>query len=272
MSSDDLYARVLARPDDTERLKVWADGLLAEGNPRGEFIMLQLADEAGQLDEAGGARMNALQETHGKQWLSGQVLRLCERVEFRRGLPVEIWLGQRAEAQLVSADWQGITTVGFLDGQLLMEQHLPFIDALLDLELTGLKGVPSAMVPLIPDDVEELGVLADALDSGVLEALGARLHRLRSLHVQGVKRPVVGHLVCSSALAKRVERLAIDFTTFELMWRDRDVRVHVFVDDPPLLRIEAELRAGPPFAALKVVPEERLEAIRGLAQQLLTAT
>jgi uncharacterized protein (TIGR02996 family) len=270
MRSDELRAQVLARPDDDAPLKVWADALLAEGNPRGEFIVLQLEHEAGRLDAAGQKRMETLQEQHGRAWLTGQVARLADRAVFRRGRPVEVWLGQKTEPQLLSADWSGVRCIGFADAEQLMSEAPELVDALLKLSLTGVKGVTASLVSLLPVQLEELSIHAAALDETVLDQLSRKLTRLRALHVQGAQRPVLGHLVCASRLAGGVEQLAIDYNTFELLWRPRDsfVRVHVFAEEPPLLRIEAELRAGPAAKVVEVQPSTLRAALLELTAAL----
>jgi uncharacterized protein (TIGR02996 family) len=268
MRADELYAQVLLRPDDAGVVKVWADRLLEQGDPRGEFVVLQLAQEEGRLDANGEVRMRALQEAHQRAWLPGQVGRVAERAVFRRGVPIEVWLTVPLEPKLVSADWKHIPCVGLVDGEQLVREHSEFVTELLWLPMRGVKGVTSLVLPLLHASVEELSIHAGAVDELVLAQLGRDLRALRRLHVQGASRPVQGHLVCSSVLASRVEELAIDFTTFELRWQGSQVRVHVFVEDPPLLRIEAELRAGPRVEELKVLPMGQRPAVGALAPGL----
>jgi hypothetical protein len=270
MRSAELFAEVLKQPGDDARVKVWADSLLAEGDPRGELIVLQLAQEKGELDDVGKLRIEVLTEKHWSAWLPGQVRRLAERAVFRRGLPVEVWINQTLEPFLVPADWAGVECVGLLDGDRIALEQPALLDQLVRLPLKGLKGVTRPVLQYVGRQLEELGLHAGAVDSDVLELLRARLP-LKRLHVQGVKDPVVGHRVCSSPLAQGLERLSIDFNTFEVSWwpAQSKVRLHVFVEDPPMLRIEAELRAGPKAHVLEVQPPSQRPLFLPLAAQLL---
>ncbi|HVI01352.1 MAG TPA: TIGR02996 domain-containing protein [Enhygromyxa sp.] len=65
----ELLAAIVEAPGDLARRQVYADYLLSIGDPRGEFIALQLADARGELDRAGKARARALLGEHGQAWL-----------------------------------------------------------------------------------------------------------------------------------------------------------------------------------------------------------
>ena len=65
----ELLAAVYAAPSDPEPRQIYADYLLERGDPRGEFIALQLADLRGGLDKAGRARVRALLGEHRHAWL-----------------------------------------------------------------------------------------------------------------------------------------------------------------------------------------------------------
>jgi uncharacterized protein (TIGR02996 family) len=67
----DLLAAVLEDPTDLDRRQVYADYLLSCGDPRGEFIALQLASLRGTLDRSGEARAAALLTEHGDTWQGG---------------------------------------------------------------------------------------------------------------------------------------------------------------------------------------------------------
>ncbi len=82
-----LLARVHADPGDTSARMVLADHLLEQGNPLGEFIMLQCTPRADR------ARTALLLEEHGWRWTSAlgpQVDILSAR--FERGLPAAVRL------------------------------------------------------------------------------------------------------------------------------------------------------------------------------------
>ncbi len=71
----ELFARVYARPEDDEARQVLADHLLEEGDPRGEFIALQLRRLKGPLPPTGMKRERRLLEEHEARWL-GPIARL----------------------------------------------------------------------------------------------------------------------------------------------------------------------------------------------------
>jgi uncharacterized protein (TIGR02996 family) len=77
---------VLLDPHDDVPRQVYADWLQQHGDPRGELIMLQLADASGQLDEAGHARIEELLEAHGRTW-TAEFTALGAELEFQRGFP-----------------------------------------------------------------------------------------------------------------------------------------------------------------------------------------
>lgn len=68
-TADALYLAVWKNPDDDAPRVVLADFLSQRGDPRGEFITLQLAAAAGTLDKAGRAREKELLKRHKKQWV-----------------------------------------------------------------------------------------------------------------------------------------------------------------------------------------------------------
>lgn len=87
----ELLAAILADPHELGHRQVYADYLLAGGDPRGEFIALQLADDRGELDHAGGKRMRALLREYQHAWL-GPLAAVVTRakVVFARGFPTEV--------------------------------------------------------------------------------------------------------------------------------------------------------------------------------------
>jgi uncharacterized protein (TIGR02996 family) len=82
----DLEARVFARPDDEALRQVVADALMEAGDPRGEFIALQLFLARGPSTPEQRARALALEREHGARW---STVRGAEQVEHQRGFP---WL------------------------------------------------------------------------------------------------------------------------------------------------------------------------------------
>ncbi|HEY0250674.1 MAG TPA: TIGR02996 domain-containing protein, partial [Kofleriaceae bacterium] len=64
-----LLEAVYADPASDGAREVYADHLLGEGDPRGEFIQLQLQRAAGRTSPAGVKREAALLKKHAKTWL-----------------------------------------------------------------------------------------------------------------------------------------------------------------------------------------------------------
>lgn len=83
-----------ATGDDAERL-VLSDELLERGDPRGEFIALQLRAEAGDLDAVGQRRMASLLRAHRASWL-GALAPVATYTEFRRGALYRMALARNA--------------------------------------------------------------------------------------------------------------------------------------------------------------------------------
>ncbi len=87
MKADDeqvrgLRERIAADPSNDEPRHVLADLLMERGDPRGEFIQLQLAQAAGDRSERTKGRLKILLGRHGRQWLPPGVR---EDSTFERG-------------------------------------------------------------------------------------------------------------------------------------------------------------------------------------------
>jgi uncharacterized protein (TIGR02996 family) len=86
--ADELLAAVYATPTDDAPRLVFADHLAQRGDPRGEFINLQLARAAGRADDATRARELALLAESGGQWVGrAGIAFAADHVVFRRGFP-----------------------------------------------------------------------------------------------------------------------------------------------------------------------------------------
>lgn len=96
--ADALLAAVYAAPADDAPRRVYADFLLEQGDPRGEFIALQLAGDAASLKKA-----DALQKKHDKDWLDG--LTLAKDVRYQRGFlsSVKVVFKNQREAEKFGA-------------------------------------------------------------------------------------------------------------------------------------------------------------------------
>jgi uncharacterized protein (TIGR02996 family) len=81
-----LESRVFEHPDDEHLRQVVADALLEQGDPRGEFIALQLAIARGGSTTEQRDRALTLEREHGARW---STIGSADQVEHRRGFP---WL------------------------------------------------------------------------------------------------------------------------------------------------------------------------------------
>ena len=94
MRNDALHAEVLANPDDDGPRLVYADWLLAHGDPRGEFIQAQVLSKSAsdpEQREAARWRAQVLLSRHGEAWglVSRRVRTVVERgfIQAIKGVP-----------------------------------------------------------------------------------------------------------------------------------------------------------------------------------------
>lgn len=98
-ATESLYAPIWASPGDHALRQVLADRLLEQGDPRGEFISLQLAG-------ASPKRQRALLKAHGRQWLGAlaEVVDLKEQPPlFEQGFVTEVSVRAVKAAQFLLA-------------------------------------------------------------------------------------------------------------------------------------------------------------------------
>jgi uncharacterized protein (TIGR02996 family) len=97
---DGLLAAVYAAPEDSGPRRVLADALMESGDPRGEFIVLQLQEAENGGTETGTKRADALLAAHKDAWL-GALQPVVYRAWFREGFldRIELDAGRRAPAK-----------------------------------------------------------------------------------------------------------------------------------------------------------------------------
>jgi uncharacterized protein (TIGR02996 family) len=101
---DALYAAVYANPADDAPRQVLADALQEQGDPRGEFIALQLAAANGKPTTAQRKRIKELFAQHGAQWLGALAPAFNKTgTEFERGFLARIALNGEHRAELAAA-------------------------------------------------------------------------------------------------------------------------------------------------------------------------
>lgn len=101
-----LLEAIYAHPEDDAARAVYADALSARGDPRGEFITLQLAPK---LTTAQRERMKALLGKHERTW-SGPLATVLEKRVYERGFLVAGELGYSADSKLHPAapEWKTV--------------------------------------------------------------------------------------------------------------------------------------------------------------------
>lgn len=88
---DALFQAVLDAPLDVHAREVLADCLQEQGDPRGELIAIQLAEERGDATPEATKRADLLIKQHKKAWL-GALARVTYRAQFRGGFLDELML------------------------------------------------------------------------------------------------------------------------------------------------------------------------------------
>ncbi|MBT3222961.1 MAG: TIGR02996 domain-containing protein, partial [Proteobacteria bacterium] len=138
-----LWTAVYANPDDWGLRLVLADQLIERGNPRGEFVALQCAEE---LNKEQKRRQNALLKAHRKQFLGPLAeMVLADKLKFKGGFPHAVAVRAKTRANFKAAsgaiEW---ATVQDLDVRTLNWNggYRPF-ELLLDPALTSLHIVRS---------------------------------------------------------------------------------------------------------------------------------
>lgn len=148
-SRDSLLAAVLAAPDDDRPRRVYADWLLDQGDPRGEFILVQCA--LAQLEEEDlrtpelRMREAALLKTHKKEWVG----------RFR-GARIEY--GVKGSSQWVKGNpthWMFVR--GFVDlAKMSMDDFCANAEALLACEPVRMVKLTRGSLPEFLDDCPSL--------------------------------------------------------------------------------------------------------------------
>jgi uncharacterized protein (TIGR02996 family) len=115
-AADDLVAAIYQRPDDDQPRMVYADWLSERGDPRGELIVLQMAEARGEAGEAHQRRQAELLAAHAETW-AGPLADVASQLDYRRGFPAScaLWKNRSALRRLVGHPaWATIETLRFL--------------------------------------------------------------------------------------------------------------------------------------------------------------
>lgn len=213
-----LLAAVLEEPSDLDRRQVYADYLLSIGDPRGEFIALQLAELRGTLDRAGVARAEALLAEHGDAWLDGLGDHLVrDRTRFVAGFltAARVQHGARLKWLLDSRIWATVETLELAPHELL--RH-PWIRVLRSISWTPEQLHGASLFRISGPTIEHLTVedsvwLGAVRPNSVRRPLekGTLLPNLRSLtaSIRGTATLEELAWAWSGPLAKRLHRVEL---------------------------------------------------------------
>ena len=187
------FAAVYAAPADDGPRQVLADALLEQGDPRGDFLSLQLRAKKGKAELA---QEKALLKTHAKAWLSVFGPALGAAVKWRRGFPAEGLVKFRDEAAArkygALAEWATFESLtwspasspehdaaaGFIGPSF---RHLKRADQLHLPHLLGTAGVTWAL-EWVRGSVDTREQLEQLLTS-------PQLPRLEAVHLRGAFKP-----------------------------------------------------------------------------------
>lgn len=141
MQLEALYAAVFAAPQDDGPRLVLADALQEQGDPRGEFIALQLQDPRSQRSER---RMTKLLERHRDAFLRGlhSVVMPDAAQRWERGFLTEASVVLRGD-QVDTPDWATVKKLEVLfGGTPPLELASPHLRSLEEITLAPLEAVP----------------------------------------------------------------------------------------------------------------------------------
>lgn len=175
-NESDLLHAIYEAPGDDDLRQVYADVLSERGDPRGEFITLQLAHARGEATEAMRKRERALLTKHAKEWM-GTLYGWREEdngesTQFERGFLSGFRLSWHAGENILTAlsdpAWATIHT---LDVRKLGHSHLANMAStdVFQRRVRALHAMPEHVVitvhgdqPVIPlTNIEELGIRFD---------------------------------------------------------------------------------------------------------------
>jgi uncharacterized protein (TIGR02996 family) len=212
-----LFDAIVERPGDDAPRQVLADALMERGDPRGEFIAVQLRMARGGATRNDARREHELFSEHGAAWLRELPGVTRALRGFHRGFPVRLELRPRGQG-LASPTWR---TVERLDVQATGRGEELTAPALGRLELvTGLDGPALQALlegPARPRlrEVHLAGPRLDGLRADEARRLVMALERFATLRVLELAPTPWRHHAAwldwlfEARLARRLERLRL---------------------------------------------------------------
>jgi len=225
-TGESLLGELLARPHDDRLRAVYSDWLTERGDPRGEFIALQLARAAGELDASGYRREAELFDRHWMEWL-GSLAPLVERkehVRFEKGFPAALRVDPlRAVPLAAEPGWATVHSLMFtrrgeaLPVELMHSPAMKGLRSLFSIDAPQLEGLiaeasslPLECISFFPGAAEydplEAEVICNLPGFPRLKELGLDTHYMSS-HVPSL---AWSPRFWSSATAARIERVRCD--------------------------------------------------------------
>ncbi len=222
-SRDALFAAVYDDPASDAPRSVLADALLADEDPRGELIQLQLAGKGGKA----AARARALIRAHGATWLDGLGDRVVSPI-FRRGFVAEVGVAGTPRNLELRA-WSTVEHLRFVmpptgGGELATVLAHP--------NLAGLRGVLNVTADQLAGVTRALDLLHLLTPGGALPAA----LRVRTLSIagsdpmfnEGVRRPLAALLAWFDTTNTGARTLILDRGEADLAdafhwFQDRDL-------------------------------------------------
>jgi uncharacterized protein (TIGR02996 family) len=153
MTDDDLLAQIAAAPDDDAPRAVYADLLLQRGDPRGEFIQLQ-------LEHADSDREHELLRTHEAAWNDAAGVRGAG-ASYQRGFIYSLW----GSPATIVASRDALRTQPIVrlslepDGEFAALATLPELARIRTLTLRAQRLSPSEFAPLPSRDLAALAAV-----------------------------------------------------------------------------------------------------------------
>jgi uncharacterized protein (TIGR02996 family) len=235
----ELLAAVYADPADDAARAVYADALQQKGDPRGEFIALQLAGDPDSL-----ARADRIRKRHQPAWL-GELGAAVHKtfIGWRRGFLANVTPTMTLPklAQLgPSRMWSTVEEMDLLTFPAKPTWRIPF--AVWMERMTALRRVPEVLLEVlgwipaaVRERLEEVGPVIDQSELGAALAIVEKLPRLRALGLSTngpeAFTPADVAAIVRSPLYGRLETLKVTTTMnlmFELARAERQLTIHMF--------------------------------------------
>ena len=228
-----LLEAIYCTPEDDAPRRVYADWLMARGDPRGEFIGLQLDRSRGRATPDAFAREQTLLEQHRIAW-SAPFPTSPDRVVFERGFParVALRLGPTTRTEVRPGPaWSTVEEL-FVQHPLAEADAGALVEFFDAPQLAGLRRV-AAPLDVLEASTEALRRWREALVLDwrwPLEGLVRLAERLPKLETIGAIATYAGEL---GQLCARPHPLPARVRRLEILWWDNGIAaspMHQFLD------------------------------------------